>query len=151
VPHPIPQASNTTVAFFIKFARFEHAMNKAGYVSADRREQARADWAKLRDSVEFGALVDDLVADRSVRYLIDNPPNWLRYDARRDALEWEPYGGGQDTANAVVWAPNRVRNNLFHGDKEFDGTERDADLLNGGLRAIDMILDGIPALAQQCR
>ncbi len=126
-------------------------MKKAGYVSTDNRQQARADWRKLRESDGFRAIINDLVADEPVRYLIDHPPNWLRYEAGRNTLTWEPYGGGQDTADALVWAFNRVRNNLFHGEKEFDGTERDANLLSGALRAIEIILDGMPELARPYR
>ncbi len=108
-------------------------------------------WRKLRESAEFGAIIDDVVADESVQYLINHPPNWLRYDERRAVMEWDRYAGPRDPANALVWALNRIRNNLFHGDKEFDGTERDENLLGGGLRAIEMILDGIPELARQFR
>ena len=136
---------------FIVFARVEHAMKTSGYVSADNRQQARADWRKLRESAEFDAIIDDVVADESVQYLINHPPDWLRYDERRAVMEWDRYAGHRDSANALVWALNRIRNNLFHGDKEFDGTERDDNLLSGGLRAIEMILDGIPELARQYR
>lgn len=142
-----PRIDRDLVAdFFMVFARAEHALKRAGYVTADRYDAPRIMWddfarhvgAKLFD----GGIPD---VDTAIAYLQNHPPR--REVVRSGTLDWEARTTN-DPKDPVflIRSLTTVRNNLFHGGKEINGllAERDRSLLRSSLILLAHVLGLIP-------
>jgi hypothetical protein len=78
-------------------------------------------------------------ADKLVEYLIKNPAKIYMPNGVQIGLGHVP--PSPTTMPVLVDMVLRVRNNLFHGDKQAIGLERDTLLLRASLSVIDMLLD----------
>lgn len=121
--------------FFMLFARAEHALKRAGYVSPDRNDTPRIMWDNFARTV--GQRIFDVgvpSVDDAIAYLQKHPPK--RQVVKNGDLVWEDRVS-QDARDPVflIRSLTTVRNNLFHGGKEIEGllAERDRSLLRSSL------------------
>ena len=117
--------------FFMIFARAEFALKRAGFAKAGKKGRIFVKWHRFAKS-----LGDKVTNPRNprileaVRYLQEKAPE--REVIKNDKLDWDKLEfTNRDDPVFVISSLTTVRNNLFHGGKEFVGVmaERDRVLL----------------------
>lgn len=128
---------NVGFDLFCVFARFEYAMKRGGFRRANAPEAA---WTTFAQSLpdEF---CENAAATGGVSILFDEPPRALVMTADGGA-EWDA-NPVRPTNNAELFdAVKRVRNNLFHGDKQYD-VARDTELVQAALLVLNLAYDSV--------
>lgn len=137
----------TTVEFFIVFARFEYALKRGGFArSSDDGKRVAAGWEKFARELQIYFRADRTKElQDAVKYLDNSPPrqqylkdnNLLWKDTVREQNE--------DLLPWLLRLVGRVRNNLFHGGKFPEGPireiSRDTDLLSSSLVILNECLE----------
>ena len=144
-----PQITEKATQMFARFARFEYAMKRVGLSLPDDKKagpehRMKPNWNGLKARPEIAACWDELRVDERVRYLIDRPA--LTYLSSNQIYGYGVSPPSPNNISSLVDAVLRVRNNLFHGDKQAVGAERDDRLLNACLAVLDTLLQAYPAL-----
>ena len=133
---PMPQSA---AEFFSKFARLEHALKALERYRRTRDALVEPDWDSLAREPHIGALFTELRLDPAAQYLIESPPR--ERVLRAGILEWSDQPSACQNMSDVCLMLRRTRNNLFQGDKESVGSERDERLLLAGLVVMDALIE----------
>lgn len=122
----MPEMHADAIKLFILFGRFEYALKRSDFLrpmkrrKADQAPLAGADWGALavalgaeffqfhRDSVSAQAIFEIAPRLAIARQVGDDPPKY--------ELDWEATAIPKN-ASDLIGAVQRIRNNLFHGDK----------------------------------
>jgi len=129
--------------FFREFARFEYALKEAGYFYVGRYGEARTAWSRFQNEMaQRQDLFDCANRDPEIKYLIDLPPE-CRVVVKDGVFDWQPLPEIKNMRD-LVKAVERVRNNLFHGDKsgppsEANDPDRNRKLIRAGRRVLHLI------------
>lgn len=129
--------------FFWRFAVFECALKREGFLRKGKNDAAEPDWEKFGECIHgrfiavrgvngFFEAVDTLKAASPRRQVVrDGKLHW-------DVLQQRP---GESEEGFVLRLVKTTRNNLFHGGKYPDGPiaeiARDKTILNAALRIIE--------------
>jgi hypothetical protein len=130
--------------FFRAFVRFEYALKEAGYYwHPEDDDSARFNWRCFaRKMSEVQGLFDDASANPSIKHLIDNPPE--RRVVGNRGLEWRRPLKIRNTRK-LLGAVQRVRNNLFHGDKSAprgaNDLARNEQLIRASMEVLRILLE----------
>jgi len=141
--------------FIVAFGRLEYAMK--AYKLLKDKEYADPDWKTFPDHLDkatgetLGVTFYEFVRERAndapdVAYLMEKP---ARTQTQKDGqMGWEPPYAVRDT-KLLTKAIKTTRNNLFHGGKYIEGDDwqRNARLIAGSLRVIELILEADSDLA----
>ncbi len=123
------------VSFFATFARFEHALIKAGYLKHSKTGvTAEAGWAGF--AADLGAAFLEVCrADTALEKLFVNPPMLLKVDQGEES-SWKKARAVNSLADWFLVVKD-VRNNLFQGDVH-PHSEREERLIIAAQRVLDM-------------
>ncbi|HVZ28411.1 MAG TPA: hypothetical protein VG798_07115 [Rhizomicrobium sp.] len=144
VVHPKPVELATK--FFVRFARFENALKRTGFRKAEKNDGVSADWDAFAHEPEIAALFNGLQANPVSAYIINLPPK--KRVMVNGVLDWRDVKQPVNMVELVA-ALNRMRNNLFHGDKQNPNLSRNAQLLTAGVEIIDAMLGAHPMVRQE--
>jgi hypothetical protein len=132
----IPSVSAAVIEFFALFSRFEYALKQCGYMSNEKI--AKPDWHKLAKKKNIVALFEKMQNDDGIAILFSAPPN--KQIVRNGVLCFEPYAPSVATVD-LCDAVKRVRNNLFHGEKDLaNWRKRDEELCRASTIVLKTIL-----------
>lgn len=136
--------------FFLFFSRFEYALKRAGFVQANSRGEAYADWECFAHKMA-GLLrthTDDYFKT-AVAYIQSHPPKKQVLLGERLTWDKDNFSDAFDLDRLLVLV-RRIRNNLFHGGKFPEGQEddvsRDRELLKSGIAVLQACLESDPRL-----
>ena len=145
------------ISFIAVFSRFEYALKAANYVDdkqqvrdadGNKRKLAKPDWGKFASELGEERIrkseKDDPQFRKAVYYLTTYPPNTQVVGDPRWVKKKAATGHSRELLERV----REVRNNLFHGGKEwpYPGTERDRNLLLGGIIVLSKCLELTPTV-----
>ncbi len=136
VTHPeLPELAGK---FFVRFSRFECALKQSGFCKQERSNGVAADWNAFAHLPEIDNLFSGFEANPVSNYMIEFPPK--KRVMVNGALGWREV---KKPVNMVelTEALSRVRNNLFHGDKQNPNLSRNAQLLNSGAAVMEAMLE----------
>lgn len=144
--HHHPTVVKEANQLFVRFARFEFALKRSGFAKPGRKRDkltgahsTMPDWEAFKKTKEVKDLWKRASADKATQYLIQNPAKIYMSNGAQIGLGHAP--PSPTTMPVLVDMVLRVRNNLFHGDKQAVGLERDVLLLRSCLAVIDLLLD----------
>lgn len=148
---------NVACDFLRRFARFEFALKRCGFVRPFRGQSSRprdrhpvVEWERFAHEhedecdfdVEFGKRVDPI---------LDRPPAQQFIDTRGE-LDWnEEEVPGEITLEWLLRMTYRIRNNLFHGGKHPWNPERDIPLLKAAMEVIERAVHLNPNVCKEYR
>jgi len=130
--------------FFWTFSRFEYALKQSGYCCA-RDGAAQADWESFQNDL---AKLDPAELDRVLacgQYIAKTPPK--KQVLQGTGLAWADSTPTEPAIKTLLIYVRRVRNNLFHGGKMSEGSERDSTLIRESLAVLRAVLT-LPKLPQ---
>jgi hypothetical protein len=133
-----PELPELAEQFFARFSRFESALKNSGFPKQEKNEGVSADWDKFAHEVSVADLFAHMKANRDTAYLINEPPK--KRVMVNGHLDWRAAKSPVNMAE-LAGALKRVRNNLFHGDKQNSHLSRNAQLLNAGLAIMERMLE----------
>jgi hypothetical protein len=120
--------------FFTIFSLYEHALKKAGFLKADRWDNAQPDWEAFARKIETSFNPDETQElQAAVRYMLGRPVK--RQVSKVGQLEFLPRERPERESD-IVWLSilvRGVRNNLFHGAKFRYDRPRDTKLIESCL------------------
>ena len=134
-----PQMPQLAVEFFSKFARIEYALKAFDRYRRIRDGAVEPDWDSFARAPNVATLFQQLQNDPAARHLIDCPPK--KRIVRAGTLAWSDQPNACADMSDVCLMLRRTRNNLFQGDKESVGSERDERLLLAGLVVMDALIE----------
>ncbi len=138
--------------FFREFAQFEHTIKNNGYYHLAKGDEVRTSWRSFTDEMsKCQDLFDRANSEPHIKYLIENPPE-IRIH-KGDRLDWRSPPEIKSTSD-LIDAVQRIRNNLFHGDKsgpasESSDPERNQKLIRAGRAVLQILSD--ETLQRTCR
>ncbi len=145
MPHH-PTVVKEANQLFVRFARFEFALKRGGFAKPGRKKDKLTgayslmpDWDDFKKTQAVKDLWTTASADKTIQYLIQNPAKIYMSNGTQVGLGHAP--PSPTTMATLIDMVLRVRNNLFHGDKQAAGLERDTLLLRSCLSVIDLLLD----------
>lgn len=156
-----PDDLHIAIKFFCIFARFEHALKAAGYLTDRRRTEtqrrkAEAEWSSYFRERDGNAYLEQLRTRPTTReacaYFIAQPP--LVQFVEGEDLQWRPntdtYPTPLRTAEHLSLALRALRNNLFHGGKELARNDaevkRNRDLFLHAITLLEAFIEDDPKL-----
>lgn len=133
--------------YFLFLSKFEYALKKSGYVTADSNSNASPDWNRFKEDMHGKISVDKNDADISV--LLKQRP--ARQTYKDGQLGWsQPQKIGDNDNKALIDACLTIRNNLFHGGKHGDGNAgRNETLIKAATKILNSALDANSDVKQQ--
>jgi len=144
--HHHPTVVKEANQLFVRFARFEFALKRSGFAKPGKKKDKLTsayslapDWDTFKNTKDVKDLWDRSSAEKAVQYLIQNPAKVYMSNGAQIGLGHAP--PSPTTMPVLIDMVLRVRNNLFHGDKQAAGLERDTLLLRSCLAVIDLLLD----------
>jgi hypothetical protein len=142
------EIQNLIFDFFQRISIFEYTLKYKGYFHQKNTNcyVAKPDWDAFINRIKPNLPVsisdiNDPLLENGLKYLMNHPPqkqiiqnNTLSYsrlskEMDEDSIDW----------NKVVVYIRRVRNNLFHGEKNPFENERDVELIESSLLVIDLL------------
>lgn len=128
---------NLVYEFLISFSTFEYSLKNNEYLESSR--DAKPNWTKFINDIEdllpqtLNSIENDKVKE-SIEYLVNFPP--MKQINIRGKLRYQPEASMDE--NNIEWQKivvylRRIRNNLFHGEKEPFKNERDVILIRNAL------------------
>jgi hypothetical protein len=148
-----PQVNQELVNEFIfRFARFEYALKRAGYLRTDKK-YPEVDWKHFVESLSTNIEpTSNPGLSRAKHYLEQNPPR--RQVVRQGQLDWSTIERESNESD-IAWllrAVRTVRNNLFHGGKFSTGPisdpSRDTELLQSAVIILKEIVNSDSSVAR---
>ena len=130
--------------FFKKFARFEFAMKRVGFLrNEEQGRNAEVGWDKFQN-----ALRGDYRPSKAAIKLITLHPKKQIVGADKKLTWVEREFSGEAELDKVIVLLKTVRNNLFHGGKCVDGAEwDDRQRMESLLSAASIVLDELARFA----
>jgi hypothetical protein len=134
--------------FFVRFSRFEYALKRAGYVtSRGRGLGAEVDWTAFAQgwASAFDAIIragDNAALIEATEFIRNDPPRKLVLAEDRGSrrLHWKRTGPTGESLAGLLILVRRVRNNLFHGEKQgtiIGGNQRGLGLVTSALHVVN--------------
>lgn len=123
--------------FFDRFARFENALKRAGYLK--NTDTAEADWDRFARDLDPG-FFEEIRAAAQAATIVNAPPK--KRIRKLGKLEWQDQLKVTN-AETLFLAVRRARNNLFHGEKFIGnpaGDKRSEQLLTESLWVLERSL-----------
>lgn len=142
----IPDVSADKVALFATFARFEFALKEQGFITGDEGQTAWPDWHRFEREPALAGLPRVLASDPDVHELLTHPP--MKQIVHNGKPHWtQTFHLPLDTVHELLSAARAVRNTLFHGGGDGDGS-RDDVLCRAAKRVLLACLDRHAGLRQ---
>lgn len=145
MPHH-PTVVEEATQLFVRFARLEFALKRSGFAKPGKKKDKLTgayslmpDWDTFKNTKEVNDLWGTASSNKTIQYLIQNPAKIYMSNGMQVGLGHAP--PSPKTTATLIDLVLRVRNNLFHGDKQAVGLERDTLLLRSCLAVIDLLLD----------
>ena len=134
----------TAFEFFRDFSRFEYALKRAGFYRHDRNN-AEPNWTCFSESAPVKRVLDDPVdtgLKEAIQHILNHPPR--KQVVENGGLAWSDQPpDATSQSGRVLGFVCRVRNNLFHGEKQFmllggsgGGSDRDKKLIEAGIEVL---------------
>ena len=136
-----PELPDLAGRFFVRFSRFESALKQSGFRKTERNDGVAADWDAFALLPAIANLFPGFEANPTTAYIINMPPK--KRVMVDDVLGWREVKNPVNMVELVATL-GRVRNNLFHGDKQNPSLSRNAQLLNAGIAIMDTMLTAHP-------
>ena len=132
--------------FFVMFARLEYALKAQEHiVKTAQKQDLTIDWRKLSQLID-GRFQKKVATDeelkRAVEYFCDCPPQKQIWNGHNKDFEL-PAPQNVPQTERVLLCLRTLRNNLFHGGKDFkrEDADRDQTLIAHGLAVITAVVD----------
>lgn len=128
--------------FFVLFSRFEYTLKNNDYICS---KNCKPDWFEL--GKEIDEYFDPSNCQQAYDYLINNPPKkqvCKKHNCSDSFIfdKWKDENISSSVEiNKIITIIKRVRNNLFHGGKDINGTERDKNLIKYSIFLMEEILN----------
>lgn len=136
------EIDNISFRFFRLFAHYEWALKQMGYGKAARNGTAEANWDKF--AKDFGGALmesEDQHVVEAREYILAIPPKREMWVNGRTS--WEASPAERRCARTLFIHIRRVRNNLYHGGKFYDGhwfdEERSVELIKRSLLLLEYL------------
>lgn len=123
--------------FFKNFACFESSLRISKFIKQD--DKAKIDWSDVKKHLKEKDYL--FTAEQKNFEIIKSPPKRLRFKDNNHF--WDDREIGTHDADLAIDALVRVRNNLFHGSKQFGDSsesERNIRLISEALSILDSII-----------
>lgn len=137
-----PTMHPVAIAFFSRFARFEYALKSTDCLLVDADGEVGIDWEKFANREATKEAFKEVRAAEEFREFIEHPPMKRVADS---AGRWRVVSRVRSSAE-LCGSLRRLRNNLFHGDKDHPFEDRDNRLLQAGaiiLERLTMVNDDV--------
>jgi hypothetical protein len=140
------QIGKDGLQFFAAFSRMEYALKEAAFVreiGSRSPKSVSADWHVFANRGLPKKFFQTCVSDPVVKTLINDPPKRQikNSESASRPIKWSCQPDKPNDSKSLTEALQNIRNNLFHGGKGHDFTERDRNLIKAGLRLIELMLE----------